>query len=972
MPISALSQSTVRLLGSSVVITKPCDVVKELIDNAIDAGASLVEIAISPNFLDTIRVRDDGHGIDIDDFDALGRRAHTSKLKAFDELGLRARETLGFRGEALAAMNTFAAVIITTRTAKEVIATRLQLHSVVGGVENRRPVSAPIGTTVQITKLFETLPARKQYCLKNSAKYIQFTKDLLKAYALARPHLRLLFKVLGEASHCWSYTPTSATGVNEAALQIFGKLLANSCIHVSRNSGCDRTAGFQLDQQPSEDFILEALIPKPDFDVQAVKGKGLYLSIDSRPASSTCAIAKKLMTIFKIHLHRIADSEERTNISSPFIRLNIRCPPYSYDANVMPLKDEVVFGDEDKVMTCFEGLCRKIYPKKSLHDPFLARTPLKHHRESDILTATMNHVGGMQPHGITDGPLDTHASGHAVNIQPLYPSKQRDIPQKTSHGDQPSHRRGVPSLSSLQPPSEDGISLVKMRTSKTVNMSRTKSSSTDEDSTINSVDIQVPRSLTTATQVPLARRAGGGAKIPKLSASENIKRYLISRENEAFPIATDETATKRTKLPSPLTSPPAAVGRMPLQPLTESVLNVLNDQIESESEASSAELEVLESINNLETASDTPQGQQRAQRISPNPMLSPLELGPLEPHSPSQLRSVTEWPTPPSSGLLRGARPFVSQFRPLQRPPQRDSPTGNTISHARPRFRATERDRVIPFTLPGQNRQRPAAHRQTAQRTATLSTPRSNVGETRLQLHAQGVHRFNHQRDNSTRDFMRVSKLASQPDIRDHVSQTNLPSLDGLGRRSHLMQRDLMKGLSPSVTLTARMTQDVPNADGGASTTQTRDSIPLSDASVHDAPQDTAPLRKMSGGIEDPRLYLIKRRRSQARHGIARRISSRRLPLEAIPNRLTMQNASTSRRISLRKVKTLARQARLLRYDDITGDWGYAIEFKSMEEAGKVESRLQHAVESWQKTQNQAIEVEYKLRSAAKGKNTSH
>lgn len=397
MPISALPQSTVRLLGSSVVITKPCDVVKELLDNAIDAGASCVEIAISPNHLDTIRVRDDGRGVDVEDFDALGRRAHTSKLESFEELGSRARETLGFRGEALAALNTLAVIILTTRTAKDVVATRLQLKSIVGGVEKRQPASAPVGTTVQITKLFENLPARKQYSLKNNAKHIQSTKDLLKAYALARPDLRLSLKVLGEATYCWSYAPTCAAGVKEAVLQIFGTTLANSCIHVSRNSGCDQTRFPQISQQSPEDFILEALIPKLGFDAQAVKGKGFYLSIDSRPISSNRGIAKKITAIFKTYLNRAAGTGEFcASIPNPFVQLNIRCPPCSYDANVAPLKDEVVFGNEDAITTCFEGLCRRIYPQRSIDDPLEIQRRLEHKGETEALAEGINRSESMQ------------------------------------------------------------------------------------------------------------------------------------------------------------------------------------------------------------------------------------------------------------------------------------------------------------------------------------------------------------------------------------------------------------------------------------------------------------------------------------------------------------------------------------------------------------------------------------------------
>lgn len=906
MPISALPQSTVRILGSSVIITTPCDVVKELLDNAIDAGASFIEVAVSSNYVDTIRVRDDGHGIDVGDFDALGRRAHTSKLKTFDELGSRARESLGFRGEALAAMNTFAAISITTRTPSDVVATRLQLKRAVGGAENRCPASAPVGTTVQVTKLFDTLPARKQYTLKNSTKYIKSTKDLLKAYVLARPDLRLSFKVLGEATGSWSYAPACAAEINEATLQVFGKALANSCIHVSRNSTCDQDAFTRANQQVAEDFILEAFIPKSGFDVLAVKGKGLYLSVDSRPLSSTRGIAKKITAIFKNYLNRVTGSNESySSISNPFLRLNIRCPAYSYDANVTPLKDEVVFGDENKIIACFEGLCQRIYAERFMDDPFLISTPSRPEEEAGDSIAHMENSGDIQ--------------------------------------------------------TENGVSITKMRTSKIVNMSRIASNSTDEDSTHNSVDIQVPLSLMTAAQISPGRRS----QVPKISASENIERYLLSRKNESFQIATDETATKKSHLQaaSPET-PPGIFNRIPLQPLTESMLNAMNGQPESESDVSSAEPESSALDDNIQRTMNINPREEPAQRISPVATPSSLDHGPLALRFPHQSTSIAEWLTPPSSGFLRNVRSPNPPFRPPQTTSERDSPIGNTA--VRPRPRAPQSGRIIPFTLPGENRnRRRVAYDQTTEQEVDML--RANPRDTRSQLYFQGVQGLNRQQDSTTNTF----ELASQPDTtRQHIPQPNFLSHEP-GHRSHMMQTPLLDNPYPGAMSPPRAPQVELNARNSLSLTPQREIRPSIEASVCDTPQNRAPIRKTHDKLEDPRLYLIKRRRSQARHGIARRLSSRRLPLEVTPNHLAIQNSSTSRRLSLKKIKSLAKKTRLQGYDIVPGDRGSAITFKNMEEAGKVESRLQDAVDSWKQTQNQAIEVEYKLRSAAKGKNTA-
>lgn len=938
MPISALPQSTVRLLGSSVTISTPCDLVKELIDNAIDAGASYIEVAVSSNHLDTIRVRDDGHGIDIDDFDALGRRARTSKLKAFSELGSRVRETLGFRGEALAAMNTFAAVSITTRTPKDVVATRFQLKRAVGGAENRSPVSAPVGTTVQVTKLFDTLPARKQYSLKNSAKYIKSTKELFKAYVLARPDLKLSFKVLNETTGSWSYAPASATDINEAALQIFGKPLASSCIHVSRNSACDQAEFPQDSQQIAEDFILEAFMPKPGFDVHAVKSKGLYLSVDSRPLAATCGIAKLFTAIFKSHLNRVTGSTESgISIPNPFLRLNIRCPAHSYDANVAPLKDEVLFGDEKKIIACFTRLCQRIYSERYMDHSYLTPKPSKPEQK----------LGNSMVH--TEDSEDLYA---AEDLNPF---------QSTSLGD----HIAAQATTSLPLPreldSQSGVSLTRMRTSKIVNMSRTSSSSTDEDSTINSVDIQVPLALLTAVQIPPRQKP----QVSKISASENIERYLLPRKNQEFRIATDETATQTNRLQRNLPeSPPGIFDRMPLQPLTESMLNAMNGQSESESDVSSTELETSTLDDDIEMTNNVNPREGRAQRASLVPTLPSLDQEHSAFHSPRQPRNIPEWPTPPSSNFSRNERSSNPPFRPPGRSSQRESPTGNIA--VRPQLRAPPTGRLIAFPLPGENRnRRRATHDQTSERGE--DTPRANPRDNRPQSYFQGVQGLNRREDSTNNAF----EWASQPDTsRQNASQPTFLS-HGPSHRSHTMQAPVVDSQSPGIISRPRVAQDRPNARDSFPVTPQRDIRPSTKASVCDKAPKRAPLEDIDDDLEDPRFYLIKRQCSQANHGIARRLSSRRLPLSVTPSHLAMYNSSISRRISLTKVNALAKQTCLQGYDIISDDRGNTIAFETMEEAGKIASRLQHAVDSWKQTQNQTIEVEHKLRSAAKAKNTA-
>ncbi|KAM0322850.1 hypothetical protein ACHAQA_009191 [Verticillium albo-atrum] len=227
MLIAKLPEATTHRLGATTLLISPCSVVKELLDNALDAEATAIEVLISSNTLDKIQVRDNGHGIEPADFECIGRRAHTSKLKNFEELQFKGGETLGFRGDALACANNVSRVTITTRTAHIKVANVFSLRPRTGGPEGRRLVSAaPVGTTVEVTSLYGNLPVRRNILLKEVPKSIASIRTLLQAYALARPQIRLMFKVLGDDKSSWSYAPRGDATPQEAALQLFGVSLA--------------------------------------------------------------------------------------------------------------------------------------------------------------------------------------------------------------------------------------------------------------------------------------------------------------------------------------------------------------------------------------------------------------------------------------------------------------------------------------------------------------------------------------------------------------------------------------------------------------------------------------------------------------------------------------------------------------------------------------------------------------------------
>ncbi|RYP39493.1 hypothetical protein DL767_002227 [Monosporascus sp. MG133] len=388
--ISRLPDSTTRLLGSPLVITTPVTLVKELLDNAIDAKATSVEVLISPNTVSTIEVRDNGVGIHPDDYDSLGRRGHTSKLQSFEELRTHVSKTLGFRGEALAAANTLAKVTIITKTADDPVGATLHLVSDIGGVARHQKTSAPIGTTVRITELFSRLPVREQVAIKESAKTLDKIRDLLQSYAMARPTLKLALKVLQNPKQNWSYSPKRNAVVGEAVLQIFGKdISALSFEKIFPIDGPWPEARASDDDQSASrtnSYTFEAYIMDPDANPCRVS-KHHFFSVDGRPVSAKRGTMKKILGIYVKALETKQADLPSQRCRGHFIRLNIVCPIGSYEVNIEPCKDDVLFTDEQLLLDGFEGLCKEVYEssearQSALQDP--AHPRVESHEEAVV------------------------------------------------------------------------------------------------------------------------------------------------------------------------------------------------------------------------------------------------------------------------------------------------------------------------------------------------------------------------------------------------------------------------------------------------------------------------------------------------------------------------------------------------------------------------------------------------------------
>lgn len=350
IPVHVLPPTTIRQIGSSQVLTDPSSVVKELIDNAIDARATSIFVEISSNSLDVIQVRDNGHGIAPEDRAMVCHRHCTSKIRRFEDLKQVGGKSLGFRGEALASVAEMSGDLgIFTRVEGEPVAVLLKVGKT-GDIKGQEHVSHPVGTTVRVTDFFKSLPVRKQAALKHTPKYLAKVKQLMQAYAFARLTTRFSLRILKVKNDKgnWTYAPKPGANTADAAFNIVGRNCASQC---------------EWSVLKSNGFNVQAFLPKPDADSSKIANLGQFISIDSRPVSTTRGPLKEMITMFTRRLRKLNSGLDKTK--DPFICMNIVCPSDSYDPNIEPAKDDVLFTNSELVLKAVEELLSAFYPDGS-------------------------------------------------------------------------------------------------------------------------------------------------------------------------------------------------------------------------------------------------------------------------------------------------------------------------------------------------------------------------------------------------------------------------------------------------------------------------------------------------------------------------------------------------------------------------------------------------------------------------------
>jgi len=334
--IHRLAPDLANQIAAGEVVERPASVVKELVENAIDAGATRIAIAVDTGGKRLIRVEDDGEGMDAEDARLAIERHATSKIARADDLG--AIRTLGFRGEALPSIASVSHFTLRTRARGEQSGTEIKVNA--GVIASVREVGAPEGTSIEIADLFYNLPARRKFLKSDAAESAQVSR-IVTQLALCYPEIG--FTLTSSGRKVLQCPPV--TTLRDRLYQLYGE--RDDLIEVRRDTGDVRVLGY-----------IAAL-------AEQGPTRGPQNVFVNRRVVKDRTIAHAI-----IDAYSVASIKER----SPEVHLFLAMPHDAVDVNVHPTKAEVRFRDQSYIhqvirRTLGDALGRGPAPELTLEGP---------------------------------------------------------------------------------------------------------------------------------------------------------------------------------------------------------------------------------------------------------------------------------------------------------------------------------------------------------------------------------------------------------------------------------------------------------------------------------------------------------------------------------------------------------------------------------------------------------------------------
>src|SRR6201997_1151772 len=323
--IRILPEAVANRIAAGEVVERPASVVKELLENALDAGASAVQIETEMGGKRMIRVIDDGHGMTHDDSLLAFERHATSKLRSADDL--LSISTLGFRGEALPSIAAVSRLLLETRDANEPEGARVEFAG--GKLVGVKPAGLAPGTTISVADLFYCVPARRKF-LKSDTTELGHIASLVTHYALANPGKQFVLSTpTQEIINC-----SPAEKLADRVYQLFGRQALDELVEIPAVSAAFRAAITEPEMEAGEEkatLTVTGFTSRPA--VQRLNRNGIYVFVNRR-------LVRDRLILHAIH-------EAYRNILPPNVfpatLLFLEMPYDEVDVNVHPAKIEVRF-----------------------------------------------------------------------------------------------------------------------------------------------------------------------------------------------------------------------------------------------------------------------------------------------------------------------------------------------------------------------------------------------------------------------------------------------------------------------------------------------------------------------------------------------------------------------------------------------------------------------------------------------------
>ena len=328
--IAVLDKQTIDKIAAGEVVERPASVVKELVENAIDANASQIMVEIRGGGIEYLRITDNGSGLEKEDIPLAFLRHSTSKIRSAQDLtGIT---SLGFRGEALSSISAVSMVELITKTRKEVLGNRCYLE---GGVQKElEEIGAPDGTTFVVRNLFYNTPARKKF-LRSEMAEASAVHEMMTHLALSHPEIAFKLMIQNQMK-----LQTAGSGkLKDVIYHIYGREIAMQLLPITWEKGPIAIHGF---------------LGKPEIS----RGNRNYENyfVNGRYVKSKI-LAKGIEDGYKSYMmqHRY-----------PFVCLDIRIDGTFLDVNVHPTKMELRFGDQNLVYDTLQQGIKEVLSKKEL------------------------------------------------------------------------------------------------------------------------------------------------------------------------------------------------------------------------------------------------------------------------------------------------------------------------------------------------------------------------------------------------------------------------------------------------------------------------------------------------------------------------------------------------------------------------------------------------------------------------------